>query len=110
MRGLPGSGKTETARAVAGDDGLVLSAPISWDGYIEALLAGVSKIVLDDCHPRFSDMGPYIDEALERDYTIVLTYSHLEDAWSIDACALRSDKSCEELESLLKEFEFEFDF
>lgn len=107
MRGLPGSGRAETAQKIASDDGVVLSSPITGDSLKLLISSCHPKIVIDGDHTKFADIEDYIEAGFDNDYTIVLTYSGEPWAWDVPECARLSGKTEEELNSMLNEFEFE---
>jgi hypothetical protein len=106
MRGLPGSGRTQTAVDIAGDDGIIVPSPSRSADFDTLLSSGHSKIILDGDHITYSDIEDYIEKATENDYMIVLTYPSRSDAWDVSRCSEISGMSCEELEKMLEKFEF----
>lgn len=107
MRGLPGSGRTETAAKIAGDDGVILNSPVTAESLNLLISSRHPKIIIDGDHPKFTDIDDYIEVGFDNDYTIVLTYSGEPWAWDVPECARLSGKTEEELTSMFNQFEFE---
>ena len=107
MRGLPGSGKSTTARKLAGDFGQVFSTDdyfvdaagnYNWDGNklgiahdwnqrrsLAAMHAGIPKVVIDNTHTTLREMRsylPHINLARRLGYTVRI--AEPETSWKFD--------------------------
>lgn len=109
MRGLPGSGKTTLARVIAKNKNHVYSTDDFWtEDYefdyellelahnwnqqraVDALLAGVNNIVIDNTNVDVRSIKPYVDMARKYNYTIVLVEPNTSFKWDVEVLASKN--------------------
>lgn len=102
MRGIPGSGKSTTARKIAGDEGVICSADnyflddlgnynfrpnllsrahdSCYYQFMVAMGEGMDTIIIDNTNTRHKEYSRYVNAAKERGYNVKIVYP--DSPWS----------------------------